>query len=176
MKNNNNISLRITFGNQLKMLSDFNILLLLYLIVYIYFRQIQIDFDKGMYILFGCFFFYFMFPALFLQVEYFIRNVGEKYELKKNIIEYHTKNNEHFVLDNKTIKRIVIYASPNYIRKDIRLSAFENYHFAKVELHTGKILYLTSLLAPSGIDKVFDVYLKEIPYIKKKRLFCTTLY
>ncbi len=80
------------------------------------------------------------------------------------------------VYGSDEIKSITIYVSPNYYRGDIYFTGFENYHFARILLNSGKVLYLTSLLAPGGIDKVLSSHLKDIPYRKVKRLFATTLY
>lgn len=104
-----------------------------------------------------------------------MRNKGEEYELLDNKIILN-KNNETYTYSQDDIKKIIVYVSPNYYNDFFYYTAFENYHFAKVELKNGKVLYLTSLLAPGGVDKALKVYLKDVFYIRKKRLFATTLY
>jgi hypothetical protein len=116
-----------------------------------------------------------VFPTLFLHFEYFYRNKKEEYELCGDKIFSRIKNNE-FVYKKEDIKKIEIHMSPNYFNNEFYLSAFANYHFAKIYLVSGEILYLTSLLAPGGIDKAFSSYLKDVPYRKIKRIFATTLY
>ena len=69
-----------------------------------------------------------------------------------------------------------MYVSPPKFRNDIfNYSAYDDYHFAKIVMKSGEVLYLTSLLYPSGIDKVFKQYLKGMSYMSEKRWFPTTL-
>ena len=114
-------------------------------------------------------------PTIFLHIEYLIRNKGEQYELCGERIVQHKEDME-FIYNKEDIKKIEVYVSPNYFNNEIYFTTYANYHYAKIYLRSGEILYLTSLLAPGGIDKVLSVYLKDIPYRKIKRLFTTTLY
>lgn len=116
-----------------------------------------------------------VFPAIFLHFEYIYRNKKEEYELCGDKIVRNKENNVSFY-NKEDIKKVEIYASPNYFRNDLYFTAYSNYHFAKVYLVSGEILFITSLLAPGGIDKAFSLYLKEIPYRRIKRIFATTLY
>lgn len=116
-----------------------------------------------------------IFPVIFLHFEYIYRNKKEEYELCGDKIIKRKGINE-LVYNKEVIKKIEIYVSPNYFNNDLYFTAYANYHFAKVYLISGEVIYLTSLLAPGGIDKAFNLYLKEIPYRKIKRIFATTLY
>ncbi len=169
----NNI-LFITLQKQLKSLFFFIVLFFIYVFILYYFLS-DSYIDRNMAYMFVGFFCCFLLPALILHVEYYIRNKGEEYELLDDKIILH-KNNETYTYTKDDIKKIIVYVSPNYYNDFFYVSAFENYHFAKVELKNGKFLYLTSLLAPRGVDKVLKVYLKDVYYIRKKRLFATTLY
>lgn len=164
-----NNTLRITIQNQLKSLFYLIFLFILYVSIATFF-----NFEIILVCFIGIGFILFLFPALVLHIEYYIRNKGEEYELVNDKIILNRKN-KIYTYSNEDIKKIVVFVAPNYYFDTFYITAFENYHFAKIELSDGKFLYLTSLLAPSGIDKAFDAHLREIPYIKKKRLFCTTL-
>lgn len=167
---NNNSILKITGKRQLKALFYFILGLAFCLGVGFYFK-----FEEGYFVIFVPLFIFTELPALFLHIEYLKRNRGEEYELCDNRIIKH-KDELETVYHSEEIKNITVYVSPNYYRNDIYFTGFENYHFARIILNTGEILYLTSLLAPGGVDKALSTYLKDIPFRKVKRLFCTTLY
>lgn len=114
-------------------------------------------------------------PAMFLHIEYYLRNKNEEYELCHDKI-IRRKDNIEDIYNKEDINKIEVNVSPNYYRSNIYVTAFENYHFAKVYLVSGEILYITSLLTFRGIDKAFSLYLKEIPFRRIKRIFATTLY
>lgn len=165
----NNI-LEITGKRQLKALFYFICGLILYLGVGFYFRL-----EEGYFVIFIPLFVFTELPAIFLHIDYLKRNSGEEYELCGDRI-IQRKDGRETVYTKEDIRNIIVYVSPNYYRGDIYFTGFENYHFAKILLNSGEILYLTSLLAPGGIDKVLNSYLKDISYRKVKRLFSTTLY
>ena len=162
--------LKITGKRQIKALFYFICGLILCLGVGFYFR-----FEEGYFVIFIPLFVFTELPAIFLHIEYLKRNSGEEYELCDNRIVLRRKGFET-VYSKEDIRSITVYVSPNYYRGDIYFTGFENYHFARILLNSGEVLCLTSLLAPGGIDKVLNVYLKDIPYRKVKRLFSTTLY
>ena len=167
--NDNNI-LKITKGKQLKALIFCIAISIVYIGALIYF-----GFDNITFIFVGFGFSFQNIPAIFLHIEYLKRNKGEEYKLCSDRI-VQRKNGLETVYNKEDIKNITVYVSPNYYRGDIYFTGFENYHFARILLNSGKVLYLTSLLAPGGIDKVLSSHLKDISYRKVKRLFSTTLY
>jgi hypothetical protein len=52
---------------------------------------------------------------------------------------------------------------------------WDSYHYVKIIMKSGEVLYLTSLLYPSGIEKILNKYLK-VSYWRVKQWFPTTLY
>ncbi len=164
--------LRITGKKQLKALFYFFFEAMMYVGVIYYFKIDDLFFILTILVPLLTFQF---FPAIFFHIEYLLKNRKEEYELRGDRIIKH-KDNKEFSYTKNDIKKIIVYVSPNYFRGGIYFTAFENYHFAKVILNSGEVLYLTSLLAPGGIDRMLSAYLKEIPYRKEKRLFCSTLY
>lgn len=155
---------------QLKALSYFIFHISLYIAIFVYLK-----FDTDFFVIFGPMAVFLVLPALFLHIEYYLKNKNEEYELCNDKI-IRLKDNIKKIYTKEDIKKIEVIVSPNYFRSNIYVTAFENYHFAKVYLISGEVIYLTSLLAPGGIDKAFNLYLKEIPYRKIKRIFATTLY
>jgi len=166
----NNI-LKITAQRQVKALSFFLFYLFLLMIAYL----ITINLEEAFFVIFGPISFFLVLPTLFLHVEYLFRNKKEEYELCGNRI-IRRKENKEDVYYNEDVKKVEMFVSPNYFNNDVYFTAYANYHFAKVYLKSGEILYITSLLEPKGIDKAFNEYLKDIPYRKVKRLFATTFY
>lgn len=164
--------LKITPIKQLKALFYFFIFLLVYIVVILYFNINSTFFILIVLLPLSM---YQILPVIFLHIEYLLKNKGEEYELNSHTIIQH-KGGKEITYKKNDIKKITVYVSPNYFRDGIYFTAFENYHYAKIILNSGEVLFLTSLLAPGGIDKVLSVYLKDIPYRKKKRFFCTTLY
>ncbi len=163
--------LKITAKRQMKALSYFIFYLVLFFIAYVY----TIELDEAFFVVFFPMFIFLVFPAIFLHIEYYKRNKGEVYKLCGNKI-IRCKGEIEVIYNKEDISKITVFVSPNYFRNGIYFTAFENYHFARIVLNTGENVYLTSLLAPGGIDKALSIYLKDIPYHKEKRLFSTTLY
>ena len=164
--------LKITGKRQLKALFYFICGLILYIGIFIYFK---IDDRIFIMIVVAPLLIFTQLPTIFLHIEYLTRNKGEEYELCGERIVQH-KEDKEFIYYKEDIKKIEVYVSPNYFNNEIYFTTYANYHYAKVYLKSGEILYLTSLLAPGGIDKVLSTYLKDIPYRKVKRIFATTLY
>jgi hypothetical protein len=162
--------IKITPMRQLKALSYFLFHIVLYAATFIYLK-----FDTDFFVIFGPMTVLLVLPALFLHFEYIYRNKKEEYELCGDKIIRRKENNE-FIYNKEDISKITVFVCPNYFRNGIYVTAFENYHFARIVLNTGENMYLTSLLAPGGIDKALSIYLKDIPYRKENRLFSTTLY
>ncbi len=163
--------LKITAIRQLKALSYFLLDLVLYITIIIIIR-LDIFFILIVILPLSLLT---IFPVIFLHFEYIYRNRNEEYELSVDKI-IKRKENIESVYNKDDIKKVEIYVSPNYYNNELYFTAFANYHFAKVYLISGEILYITSLLAPGGIDKAFSLYLKEIPFRRIKRIFATTLY
>ena len=103
-----------------------------------------------------------------------VRNRKEEYELgNKKIIR--RKKGTDIIYNFEDIADIYMYVTPPKYREDFRLWAFDNYHYAKIIMKSGEVLYLTSLLYPSGLEKVFKQYMKGVSYWRERRWFPTTL-
>ena len=110
-------------------------------------------------------------PALFLHIDYTIRNRQEEYEIRnKKIIR--RKNGIENVYNVEDIGEIYLYH--HKVKTNFERYPWSHYHFAKIEMKSGEILYLTHLLYPSGIEKILDKYIK-VSYWSVKWWFPTTL-
>jgi hypothetical protein len=118
---------------------------------------------------------YVFFLAIFFHIEYFIKNRKEEYEIGNGqIIKY--KNGTEKIYDCTDIKHVVLYLT--HTKYDFRIygCSHDNYHFVKIVMKSGEIIYLTSLLYPSGVEKILKEYMPEVPYYRETRWFPTTLY
>lgn len=109
-------------------------------------------------------------PALYLHIEYWIKNRGEEYEIRDNEIILR-KHGKEMSYKNQDIEKIIIYLSPSlYKNSNFHLLAIESYHYAILRLKTGDEVVLTCLLAPR-----MDKALKQIRGVlieREKKLFC----
>ena len=182
MKNQPSIILKITFSNQIRSLFPF----LLFFCGwtgggFYYFKDV--DFSSAppltsegiIVLLFVITILAFItLPALLFHIDYFIKNKHEEYEIGDGKI-IRRKKGVGIVYYFEEIDDVYMYVTPPKYREDFRLWAWDNYHFARIVMKSGEVLYLTSLLYPSGIDKVFKQYLKGVNYWCEKRWFPTTL-
>lgn len=132
---------------------------------------IWLNFDRDIVLIFSIFYLLDALPALYLHVEYYLRNRGESYEISKNeLVRY--KNGEQTYYNISDIDNIIVYMSPSvYQGSNLHFLALETYHFARVKMKNGEEIILTCLLTPKveiAIRKLTD-----IPYERKKALFST---
>ena len=120
------------------------------------------------------FFSNFMFSILFLHIDYFIKNRNEEYEIRdKTIIK--RKNGIETWYDKNDIVNIIFYVPER--RLDVRTHRgfpWKNYNFVEIVMKSGEVLYLTSLLYPSGLEKILKNYIDK-DYWQEARWFPTTL-
>jgi len=128
------------------------------------------SFDKDMVTAFAIGFLIDAVPALYLHIEYWIKNKGEEYEIRDREIILR-KHGKEITFKNQDIEKIIVYLSPSlYKNSNFHLLAIESYHYAKIRLKTGEELVLTCLLAPR-IDKALK-QMKGVLFERRKKLFC----
>ena len=113
-----------------------------------------------------------IFPALFIHIDYFIKNRQEEYEVgDKKIIR--RKNGVENIYNVEDIDNIFLHLHLYYNWS--RQPPWGQYHFVKIVMKSGEELYLTSLLYPSGLKKILEKYIKK-DYWCNERWFPTTKY
>lgn len=125
--------LKITAIRQLKALFYFIFHIFLYVAILAYLK-----FDTDFFVIFGPMAVFLVLPTLFLHVEYYLKNKNEEYELCNDRI-IRIRDNIKNIYTKDDIKKVEIYASPNYFRNDLYFTAYSNYHYAKVFLVSGEI-------------------------------------
>ncbi|MDD4972401.1 MAG: hypothetical protein PHT07_23475 [Paludibacter sp.] len=109
-------------------------------------------------------------PALYLHIEYWIKNKGEEYEIRDSEI-IQRKYGKEKCYKNQDIEKIIVYLSPSlYKNSNFHLLSIESYHYARIRLKTGEEIVLTCLLAPR-MDKTLR-QMKGILFEKRKKIFC----
>jgi len=115
----------------------------------------------------GLFHLLFTIPALYLHIEYSIRNAGEEIEINSNEIIVRKGGNER-KYRSKDLEKIIVYKSASLDKGGIPLSAMEYYRYARVEAKTGEEIIITCLMVLDVEGAVKQ--LKEVSYERKKGL------
>ncbi|GHV37018.1 hypothetical protein FACS1894178_8690 [Bacteroidia bacterium] len=177
------IHLKITFGNQIKSLFWWFVSIIVVVpgIYILYDMRLS---DKNnvdlmmlmIWIMIFLIVVYVAFLAIFFHIEYLIRNRNEEYEIGDGrIIKY--KNGIEKIYTYEDINMVLLYLTPSkYGSFMMYTRSHDNYHFAKIIMKSGEIIYLTSLLYPSGIEEILKKYMPYISYERRKRWLPTTLY
>ena len=179
MKKQSNIILKITLFKHIRAIFSFLFFISCPIAVVIYHGKMDLSKAQLEFIiiltLFAAYYAFLTLPALFYHIDYFIRNGREEYEIgNKKIVR--RKNGAEIVYHVEDIDDIYMCLSPPKFRNDFfSFCAWDQYHFAKIVMKSGEVLYLTSLLYPSGLEKVLGKYLK-VSYWSEERWFPTTLY
>ncbi|QNF33383.1 hypothetical protein HUW51_11865 [Adhaeribacter swui] len=88
-------------------------------------------------------------PALYLHIEYYIRNLGEEYRVSENEL-VHYKDSTAKRCKNSDIERIIVYMSPSiYKGSNLHFLAIESYYYARILTKAGEELIITCLLTPN---------------------------
>ena len=119
-----------------------------------------------------CIFAILIFPALFIHIDYFIKNRQEEYEIgNKKIIKRKNGVEKDYNFEDIDDIFLNLYSYYGWSKQP----PWGHYHFVKIVMKSGEELYLTSLLYPSGLKKILEKYVKK-DYWCNKRWFPTTIY
>ncbi|KAF2334319.1 hypothetical protein [Flavobacterium daemonense] len=143
------MKLRMNFFSQLKMLTDFIIMSIIFSIM-IFVLSNACDPSIIPYFLIP-YSLLFIFPPIILHLNYFGKNKGIVFEIRKNEI-IKTNGQEALEVSNNDIKEIIIYTSFTRNTGTSRL-VHSSYYYAKIELLDGNYFVITSLIS-AKIDEV----------------------
>jgi hypothetical protein len=168
MKENSSIILKITFLKHIKSLS-----VPLLLIVVASFIDLLLP-GGSQYFIFTAISAVLSLPAFFLHIDYFIRNRQEEYEIgNQKIIRRKNGVEKYYRLED--IAKIYLYYPQTLNAQSNYVGIWSHYHYAKIVLKSGEVLYLTSLLYPFGLEEILGKYLK-VPFLSEYRWLPATLY
>lgn len=133
---------------------------------------IYFNFDPDYFKVVGIFIMTFTLPALYLHIEYAIRNAGVVIDItpEKVIVKNNNTNKEYKKSD---IIKIIVYKSASLDRQGIPFSQMEYYHFARLITSSGEEIIITCLMC-KNVNEVVNI-LHGVPNVRKKG-FCTTFW
>lgn len=144
---------KISLNRQLKYLQPL-IIGFVALILIVLFSINKYGFKIDIFIFFGLVFLIIgLFPVLFIHIDYYLKNknVLIKINYLQNKFDYNGK-----MINFNNIEKIEMHQSSFKLNRDIQFLPTVDYHYSKIILKNGDILYVTCLLAED-----FDLGLKN---------------
>ena len=126
-----------------------------------------LNYDPDFLLIGGLFHLLFTIPAIYLHVEYSIRNAGEEIEINHNEIIVR-KNGQERRFTSSDLSKIIVYKSASLDRAGIPFSAMEYYRYARIIAKTGEEIIITCLMV-LDLERAVK-QLTGVPYERKKRL------
>jgi len=161
-----NMKLKMNFWNNLMAFSFVWSVTLILLGIWWY-----LDFDEGLLFAGGIFHLVLSVPAVYLHIEYFIRNMGLEVEIYPDriIVKYKNQWEEYFTNE---LEKIILYKAAN--AGNMQFTGMEGYHFAKVITKSGRKIIITNLMT-TKLEKAVQI-LNDVPYEREKFFFCSTFF
>jgi hypothetical protein len=108
-------------------------------------------------------------PALYLHIEYYIINRGERYLIRYDEL-VRIKSGQRETYKVSDIDYIEVFMSPAVYRgSNFHFLGIEAYHYAEVHLKSGDKLYITCLLTPK-VEKTLR-QLRGVQIRRNKRVY-----
>lgn len=95
-----------------------------------------VGFDKDYALIIGLYHGVFTLPALYLHLEYTLRNLGEEIEIREDSIVWR-KGNLQRTYRSEDLTKIVLYKSASMDAKGMPLTAMERFYFARISTNVG---------------------------------------
>mgnify|MGYP000225727606 CR=1 FL=1 len=128
------------------------------------------DFDRDYAIVAGIFHSIFTIPALYLHIEYTVRNFGEEIEITDSRIIVR-KNGDERRFNSDELAMAIVYKSASIDRNGIPLTAMECYYFIRILAKNGEEIIVTSLMSRKADTAIRR--LTMMPTERIKSFFCT---
>ena len=126
------------------------------------------NFEKSATVILGIIFLIDFLPALYLHLEYWYKNRGEKFTVTENeIIRYTDSKVEVFKVEE--IENCILYKSASMDEGGYPIFSVEQYFYAWLLFRPGDELIITCLAMPK-IDQILG-QLKGVQFERKKRGF-----
>lgn len=126
-----------------------------------------LNYDPDFLLIGGLFHLLFTIPALYLHIEYSIRNAGEEIEIAHNEIIV-KKNGQEHKYSSSDLAKITVYKSASLDRGGIPFSSMEYYRYARIIAKSGEEIIITCLMT-LDIEEALK-HLTGVPYERKKGL------
>lgn len=160
------MKLSITIRNHLRAMK-FHIIGTVLMLIALYFLNWDID----AVIIFAFFWLAYFIPAIFLHLEYYLRNRVEQLEIFENEIILHDRVGQVKRYTRGDLEKVILYKSASLDKGGIPLTPMESYHYARIIPKQGEEIILTCLMAPDVEEAIKQI--KWIPCERKKRGFAS---
>lgn len=158
--------MKITISNHIRVAS-FHIFgtIIMFLTVWLF------SFEKDIIMMACCIWVIYTIPALYLHIDYYNTNNGEKIEIyyDKIIVK---KRGEQIKYNHEDLDKIIIYKSASLDKGGIPLNAMECYNYIRITPKSGEDILITCLMRPSISEEI--LIMSGVKFERKKRFFCTT--
>ena len=112
-------------------------------------------------------------PAIYLHIEYYLRNRNERLEILDNRILYHDRTGVVKSYATQDLERIVLYMSASLDKGNIQFTPIESYHFAKIRSKSGQEIVVTCLMT-RDLEKAMKM-IGGVMLERKKTFFARTI-
>ena len=159
---------KITYWNQLKLLSSLLVLTILYIGLLLY---VEMPFEKREILIFSLpYLILFFIPVAIIHLNYYINSKGIIYKIDETGITKIVKNEEEFI-PITNIKEITFFMTPNRILDSATRSfPFEDYYYAEIITTDKKVIFISCFFS-TKIDKILEVNFKELNIKKLKTIY-----
>lgn len=123
------------------------------------------NFDSDYLLVVGCFHLLFTLPAIYLHIEYFIRNRGQKITIEKDEI-YISKNGEEYKYNGDDLAKISLYQSASMDSRGIPFTAMDYYGYLRIITKDGKEIIITCLMKRKLMELLY--YFPDVPFARHK--------
>lgn len=127
------------------------------------------EFDKDALIIIGIYHSMFTIPAIYLHIEYYLRNQGEEIEINPYEIIVRKNGKEIKRYRSEELEDISLYKSASIDKRGIQLTPSESYHFARITAKNKDEIIITCLLTPKVEEAVKQM--KGVDFFRFKPLF-----
>lgn len=125
------------------------------------------NYDPSILLIGGLFHLLFTIPALYMHIEYSIRNVGEEIEINYNEIIVR-KNGEERKYPISELSKVIVYKPASLDKGGVPFSAMEYYRYARIITNSGEEIIITCFMTLDIEGAVKQ--LSGITYERKNRI------
>lgn len=125
------------------------------------------NYDPSILLIGGLFHLLFSIPAIYLHIEYSIRNAGEEIEINNNEVIVRKNGDERKYSINE-VSKVIVYKPASLDKRGMPFSAMEYYRYARIITKSGEEIIITCLMTLDIEGAIKQ--LSGIAYERKKRI------
>ena len=157
--------LKQNFKNHLKV-SEFTLTITVILVIGWWYFDFDYDYLKVV----GIFHLINTIPALYLHLEYTIKNWNQTVVITSYGIET-IKDGVNKKYSKDELQKIIVVKAASLDKGGIRLTPIESYYYSRIMIKNGEEIIITCLISPDIEDAI--IQLNGVPFERKKKLFCS---